>query len=83
MSSALGMNLMPPTSAFQHGGSLQQPPNETPQPSENPTNNTNASELNNSSKDNHGKPKFLFLKICHTHILVCFLDLGNQHQWYH
>jgi hypothetical protein len=53
MSSALGMNLMPPTSAFQHGGSLQQPPNETPQPSENPTNNTNASELNNTSKDNH------------------------------
>ena len=51
------MNLMPPTSAFQHGGSLQQPPNETPQPSENPTNNTNASELNNSSKDNHGKSK--------------------------
>ena len=69
MSSALGMNLMPPTSAFQHGGSLQQPPNETPQPSENPTNNTNASELNNSSKDNHGKPQ----KYNHQ-----FLVLGRQ-----
>ena len=63
MSSALGMNLMPPTSAFQHGGSLQQPPQPpatSQQPPENPTNNANASELNDTSKDNHGKQKTAF-----------------------
>ena len=65
MSSALGMNLMPPTSAFQHGGGLQQPPappppsESVPQPQDNSTNNTNASELNNSTKENHhGKTNF-------------------------
>ena len=65
MSSALGMNLMPPTSAFQHGGGLQQPPappppsESVPQPQNNSTNNANASELNNSTKDNHhGKTNF-------------------------
>ena len=65
MSSALGMNLMPPTSAFQHGGGLQQPPappppsDSVPQPQDNSTNNTNASELNNSTKENHhGKTNF-------------------------
>ena len=75
MSSALGMNLMPPTSAFQHGGGLQQPPappppsDSVPQPQDNSTNNTNASELNNSTKENHhGKTNFMIffreIEIC-------------------
>ena len=93
MSSALGMNLMPPTSAFQHGGGLQQPPappppsDSVPQPQDNSTNNTNASELNNSTKENHhGKTNFViffvkskFVELQQNSETTCAFDLYDNY----
>ena len=58
MSSALGMNLMPPTSAFQHGSALQQPPDNAKSEPEQQTPAEEPADQATKELKNHGNHYF-------------------------